>query len=69
LKGVLVTGDAMFTQREVAQEITVRGGTYLLTVKDNQPALKQAILDAFAAPVSPSGDGGTPDGSANRLDA
>lgn len=53
LEGVLVTGDAMFAQREVAQEITARGGTYLLTVKDNQPALKQAILDAFAAPVSP----------------
>lgn len=69
LNGVLVTGDAMFTQREVAQEITARGGTYLLTVKDNQPALKQAILDAFAAPVSPSGDSGTPDGSANRHDA
>jgi predicted transposase YbfD/YdcC len=66
LNGVLVTGDAMFTQREVVHEITARGGTYLLTVKDNQPALRQAILDAFAAPVSPSGDGGAPGRPANR---
>ena len=56
LEGVLVTGDAMFAQREVAEEILELGGAYLLTVKDNQPSLKQAMLDAFDAPVSPSGE-------------
>ena len=54
LEGVLVSGDAMFAQREVAEEIIELGGDYLLTVKDNQPSLKQALLDAFEAPVSPS---------------
>ncbi len=56
MEGVLVTGDAMFAQREVSKEIIDLGGDYLLTVKDNQPSLKQAILDAFDAPVSPSGE-------------
>lgn len=56
LEGVLVTGDAMFAQREVSEEIIDLGGDYLLTVKDNQPRLKQAMLDAFDAPVSPSGE-------------
>jgi hypothetical protein len=60
LKGVLVTGDAMFAQREISQEIITEGGDYLLTVKDNQPSLKQALQDAFDAPVSPSGDSGAP---------
>jgi DDE_Tnp_1-associated/Transposase DDE domain len=54
LKGVLVSGDAMFAQREIAEEVIDLGGDYLLTVKDNQPSLKQALLDAFEAPVSPS---------------
>jgi hypothetical protein len=64
LKGVLVTGDAMFAQREEAAEIVALEGAYLLTVKDNQPSLKQALLDAFDAPVSPSGDRGAPSGFA-----
>ena len=54
LKGVLVSGDAIFAQREISKEIVDEGGDYLLTVKDNQPSLKQALLDAFEAPVSPS---------------
>ena len=66
LQGVLVTGDAMFAQREVAQAIIARKGDYLLTVKDNQPSLKQALLDAFDAPVSPCGDRVAPRGLADR---
>lgn len=65
LKGVLVTGDAMFAQREVSAEIIELEGDFLLTVKDNQPSLKQAILDAFGAPVSPSGDSVAPGRLAN----
>jgi hypothetical protein len=65
LKGVLVTGDAIFAQREISQEIVDEGGDYLLTVKDNQPSLKQALLDAFDAPISPSGDSGAPREFAN----
>jgi predicted transposase YbfD/YdcC len=43
----VVTGDAMFTHRDVAQAILDAGGDYLLIVKDNQPALKAQIGSAF----------------------
>lgn len=56
LQGALVTGDAMFAQKDLCQAIVDAGGDYFVTVKDNQPTLKQNILDAFAAPVSPSGE-------------
>lgn len=69
LEGVLVTGDAMFAQREVSEEIIELGGDYLLTVKDNQPSLKQAMLDAFDAPVSPSGESVAPGRFAESHDA
>jgi hypothetical protein len=59
VKGTLFTGDAIFAQRDLSQEIVSEGGDYFFTVKDNQPTLKQNILDAFDAPVSPSGKGGT----------
>jgi hypothetical protein len=57
LEGTLITGDAAFTQKDFCQEIIAQKGDYFLTVKDNQPTLNQNILDAFAAPVSPSGEG------------
>ena len=55
LEGATVTVDAMGCQREVAAEVTGRGGHYVLAVKDNQPALSakvralldEAILDGF----------------------
>jgi hypothetical protein len=56
LKGTLITGDAMFAQKDLCQAIVAGGGDYFITVKDNQPTLKQTILDAFAAPISPSGE-------------
>lgn len=69
LQGVLVTGDAMFAQREISQAVIDAGGDYLWTVKDNQPSLKQALLDAFDAPISPSGDRHAPGGFTNSHDA
>ena len=48
LKGVVITGDAMFTQRETAREITSKGGDYLISVKANQPSLLEDIKQAFA---------------------
>ena len=47
LKGVIVTGDAMFTQKAICQVIIDGGGDYLFTVKGNQPALKADIDQAF----------------------
>jgi len=47
LEGLVITGDAMFTQRETAKRITVKGGHYLLSVKANQPSLLEDIKQAF----------------------
>ena len=52
LKDVIVTGDAMFTQREICRVIKDGGGDYFFTVKDNQPTLKADTALAFG-PVSP----------------
>jgi hypothetical protein len=52
LEGVTITGDAIFTQREICRVIIEGGGDYFFTVKDNQPALKADIALAFG-PDSP----------------
>jgi hypothetical protein len=52
LEGMIITGDAMFTQREICRVIVEGGGDYFFTVKDNQPALKADIALAFG-PDSP----------------
>jgi hypothetical protein len=54
LRDVIITGDAMFTQREICRVIKDGGGDYFFTVKDNQPALKADIALAFG-PTSPLG--------------
>jgi predicted transposase YbfD/YdcC len=46
-KGKVVTGDAMFTQRELSQQIIDAGGNYLWIVKENQPRLRQMIERLF----------------------
>jgi predicted transposase YbfD/YdcC len=53
LKGVTITGDAMFTQRAICKVIIDGGGDYFFTVKGNQPALQADIAQAFR-PFSPS---------------
>jgi hypothetical protein len=47
LKGTVVTGDAMFCQRDVAEAVTAGGGDYVLTVKANQPGLETDIGAGF----------------------
>lgn len=47
VSGALVTIDAMGCQKEIAQQIVARKGDYLLTVKENQPNLLQAIHTCF----------------------
>lgn len=55
VQGKLVTGDAMFCQRDLSRKIRAKQGDYLWPVKDNQPDLKAAIEDAFDdAGTSPS---------------
>lgn len=47
LKGRVITGDAIFCQRDLCQQIVDAGGDYLIAVKDNQPELKAAIEAEF----------------------
>jgi hypothetical protein len=47
VKGRIVTGDAIFCQREICQEIVGQGGDYVLLVKDNQPGLRIDIAAGF----------------------
>jgi hypothetical protein len=63
LAGKVVTGDAMFTHRDVAEAIRARCGDNLLIVKDNQAELKaqiQAALhdDAAFSPLPASAERG-----------
>jgi hypothetical protein len=39
VKGNIITGDAMFCQRDLCAAIVKAGGDYVFTVKDNQPSL------------------------------
>jgi predicted transposase YbfD/YdcC len=53
LQGCVVTGDAMFTQRDLCVQIVQAGGDYLFPVKDNHPNMRKTIADVFMpAPVS-----------------
>ena len=51
LEGRLVTGDAMFCQRDFCQQVIDARGDYLVFVKDNQATLLHDIKMAFAPPV------------------
>jgi hypothetical protein len=48
LQGRVVVGDAMFCQRDLAEQVIDRGGDYLLVVKNNQSGLEVDIEGGFA---------------------
>jgi predicted transposase YbfD/YdcC len=48
LRGKVVIGDAMFTQRELSTQIVQAGGEYIWLAKENQPRLQEAIAQLFA---------------------
>lgn len=50
LSGVVVTGDAMFAQRNLSAQIVGDGGDYLWKVKENQPDLLSDIRTLFEPP-------------------
>ena len=50
IQGKVVTGDAMFTHRDVCIEVIEGGGDYILPVKENQPTLLANIAAVFAEP-------------------
>jgi DDE_Tnp_1-associated/Transposase DDE domain len=45
VKGNIVSGDALFCQRDLCAALLAAGGDYLFTVKDNQPSL---VIDSAA---------------------
>jgi predicted transposase YbfD/YdcC len=47
LRGKIVMGDAMHTQRGVSKQIAEAGGDYIWLVKDNQPQLRNDIESCF----------------------
>ena len=49
LKGCIVTIDAMGCQKEIAAKIIHEGADYCLTVKDNQPTLREDLASTFDA--------------------
>lgn len=46
--GRVLTGDALYCQRQVCQQVVDAGGDYLVLVKANQPALLHDIATLFA---------------------
>jgi hypothetical protein len=55
MKGCVVTDDAMFAQKSVCEAVIAGGGDYLVSVKENQPGLCEAIDAAFSPAFSPLG--------------
>ncbi len=55
VKGKVVTGDAMFTQRDLSSQIVEAGGHYVWKVKDNQPTLRADIERLFGPEKVPLG--------------
>jgi len=47
LQGKVVTGDAMFAQRELSRQVIEAGGDYVWSVKENQPSLRAEIESLF----------------------
>jgi predicted transposase YbfD/YdcC len=46
----VLTGDALFCQRGLCQQVCAAGGDYLLLVKENQPAVHDAVALLFDPP-------------------
>lgn len=48
IKGKVVIGDAMFCQRDLAEQVTRQEADYILIAKDNQPALQADVRAGLA---------------------
>lgn len=55
LKGRIVIGDAMFTQRKLSVQIVAQGGDYIWFVKDNQKRLREDVEQFFVPPRKAAG--------------
>jgi len=61
LRGKIVMGDALFTQRELSVQIVQAGGDYIWLAKDNQPHAQEAIVQLFVPQTRTPGWGIPPD--------
>src|SRR3989337_2014987 len=50
LGGRVVTGDALYAQKNLSYQVVEQGGDYFWVVKDNQPTLRADIALLFAEP-------------------
>lgn len=50
LEGKVVTGDALYCQRDLSLRVLEGGGDYFWVLKDNQPGLREAVSLLFAEP-------------------
>ena len=50
LKGRMVTGDALYAQRELSLRVLEQGGDYFWALKDNRPSVKEAVSLLFEQP-------------------
>lgn len=57
LEGLVITADAMFTQRHLCLQIVAGHGNYVLQVKENQPRLLDDIKTLFAPQTPIQGSG------------
>ena len=64
LDGVTITADALHVHRENLQQVTDRGGEYIMTVKGNMPSLERDIAALF--PESPADGGAFPPSPRHR---
>jgi GNAT superfamily N-acetyltransferase len=55
LDGTTITADALHVHRDNIQQLTDRGGDYILTVKGNMPSLERDIAALFPAGPADSG--------------
>jgi predicted transposase YbfD/YdcC len=60
LRGGVITGDAMFTQRDLCDQIVEAGGNYVFPVKANQATLQENIAQLFMPPPVSAGHRWTP---------
>lgn len=58
IKGKIITGDAIFAQRELSRQVVHQGGDYVWKVKQNQAQLLNQIEQFFQREAGPAQDAG-----------
>ena len=49
IEGLVLTGDAIFSQKNICNKIVDKGGDFVFTVKENQKHLRHTIQAATGA--------------------